>query len=561
MKFCIVQDTNQPCMYLTMLLNIDYIYKDYEILIACSENIKKYIEEFPFVYSGNIHWLILENYDYNYIKYKKNWLLALNEGIKLFNEIIFIDYNIYLINKLNISNDIKEQGIGFVSRSVDYDDDNINQKYISNIFYINNKKYLDEIENYFIENFEEWNEDENKNKVLTPEEKQVYNKKISSIDVNKLYSLVKKMNINYFLHHSNLLSTEDFFAFNNRVELKNINNEWKISDKFLHEEDKKEIKNEEDDNEEDKKEIKDEEEINFINICAINIRRTQTHEQVLSLNKKLLVKLVNYNPLYIFFINIKNSQNKIELIVPNKDGIGIWDRNNDKPGLYELLEIITKDSPYFQIKQINTDYFIFNNYILTDKASYYYLNSNIKNSSGVILCNYDSRLETELHKSNIKVVFGFYYSDYPKLLDNLSKNPISKKRFCLEILDNKVIEYELSKKKTNLNHKKVIKFNSPSEMLELISESEYLILDNFNVNLIANCIGLKTIPVLKNNALENFKNLKLHLLEVNKNFIIEPQKWENIDSENIILNNDLFYKEEIAPHNIAKKLLKIIFTL
>jgi hypothetical protein len=69
------------------------------------------------------------------------------------------------------------------------------------------------------------------------------------------------------------------------------------------------------------------------------------------------------------------------------------------------------------------------------------------------------------------------------------------------------------------------------------------------------------ISSLKNNALENFKNLKLHLLEVNKNFIIEPQKWENIDSENIILNNDLFYKEEIAPHNIAKKLLKIIFTL
>jgi hypothetical protein len=89
-------------------------------------------------------------------------------------------------------------------------------------------------------------------------------------------------------------------------------------------------------------------------------------------------------------------------------------------------------------------------------------------------------------------------SDEEKLLDNLSKNPISKKRFCLEILDNKVIEYELSKKKTNLNHKKVIKFNSPSEMLELISESEYLILDNFNVNLIANCIGLKTIPVSNN---------------------------------------------------------------
>ena len=67
--------------------------------------------------------------------------------------------------------------------------------------------------------------------------------------------------------------------------------------------------------------------------------------------------MAQYNILYMLLINLKYSNNKIEFVVPKKDGISIWDRTNDPPGLYELIDMITEDNEYFGKVETYIDYF------------------------------------------------------------------------------------------------------------------------------------------------------------------------------------------------------------
>ena len=129
MNFCLIEEEDDHYKYLlATLISIDFIYKKYNVLIACSEKTKKYIMNFPLNYNGNIKWMILDDLDDNNIRYSKNLLLAMNNAINLFGEALYVDSRINIINKIYISDDIKNQGIGFISRSVGYMQSNIEQK-------------------------------------------------------------------------------------------------------------------------------------------------------------------------------------------------------------------------------------------------------------------------------------------------------------------------------------------------------------------------------------------------------------------------------------------------
>ena len=61
MVFCLIEEEMRThCKFLlARLISIDFLYKEYDILIACSDKTKEYILNFPLKYSGNISWLIL----------------------------------------------------------------------------------------------------------------------------------------------------------------------------------------------------------------------------------------------------------------------------------------------------------------------------------------------------------------------------------------------------------------------------------------------------------------------------------------------------------------------
>ena len=72
--------------------------------------------------------------------------------------------------------------------------------------------------------------------------------------------------------------------------------------------------------------------------------------------------MAQFNIIYMLLINLKYSNNKIEFVIPNRDGVSIWDRNNDPPGLYELIDMIIEKSEYFGKTEAYIDYFSFNNF-------------------------------------------------------------------------------------------------------------------------------------------------------------------------------------------------------
>ena len=626
MNFCLLEEEdNHSRFILSTLISIDFIYKNYNVLIACSEYTKRLILEFPLEFQGNIQWLILEKLDDNNIRYAKNLLLSMRETINLFGEAIYIDCRINLINKIDIPDEIKQQGIGYVRRSVGYMSTNIQQKYIKNIFYVNDAKYLDIIEEMYSKNIDVWSEYDTKE--YTNQELKEINTKFVEYDVKIMYDLTHQQDISYFLHHKTLVSTEDFFALNDKLKLKDINSKWQIPCNLI-----KERKNYIDIREYEELDVSgvdvsgvdvsgvdvsgvdvsgvdvsgvdvsgvdvsgvdvsgvdvsgvdvsgvdvsgvdvpgvdvsgaviEEEDTTLVNISAVNIRATQLENQIIAVNKEMYSRLASYNIIYMLLVNLKFAKSKIEFVMPKRDGISIWDRTDDPPGLYELIDMITENSDYFGKVEAYVDYFSFNNFILTDKPSKYWLNNNVRKYTGFFLCNYDNSLDQAIQKIQKPSLFGFYYSDHPKLLEEISDQTLEKSKFCIEIGKTKIIEYELSKKKTSLIQKSILNYSSAREKLDIISQTQYVLYDKIDINLFANCLGLRAVPVIKNNLISEFKDKNIYMLKLNTNFVIESNDWTTILSNypQISSNNYKFYLENIKHDKIANKLLNMIFNI
>ena len=445
MNFCLLEEEdNHSRFILSTLISIDFIYKNYNVLIACSEYTKRLILEFPLQFQGNIQWLILEKLDDNNIRYAKNLLLSMRETINLFGEAIYVDCRINLINKIDISHEITQQGIGYVRRSVGYMSTNIQQKYIKNIFYVNDTKYLDIIEEMYSNNIDAWSEYDTKE--YTNQELKEINTKFVEYDVKIMYNLTHKEDISYFLDHKTIVSTEDFFALNDKLKLKDINSKWQIPCNLI-----KERKNYIDIREYEELDVSgvdvsgvdvsgvdvsgvdvsgvdvsgvyvsgvdvsgvdvsgalvEEEDTTLVNISAVNIRSTQLENQIIAVNKEMYSRLASYNIIYMLLVNLKFAKSKIEFVMPKRDGISIWDRTDDPPGLYELIDMITENSDYFGKVEAYVDYFSFNNFILTDKPSKYWLNNNVRKYTGFFLCNYDNSLDQAIQKIQKPSLFGF----------------------------------------------------------------------------------------------------------------------------------------------------------
>jgi len=557
MVFCLIEEEMRThCKFLlARLISIDFLYKEYDILIACSDKTKEYILNFPLKYSGNISWLILENLDNNNIRYTKNFIISMNKAIELFGEALYVNCRIEIINKIPISDEIKIQGIGFVSRSVNYTKENIHLRYITDILYINDVKYLEIIDNLNRENNPEWDNYSVDNYSL--EELRELNKKHCNYNIKIPALLKNNYKLDKFFPHETLISTEDFFAITNSINMTDITYKLEIPKHYVKQCDENPIDSTNIivKSEEEKEEEKD---MSLVNISCLNIRSSEVNKIIVDLNKELYSRMASYNIINMLLINIKYSSNKISFITPKQEGIGIWDRTDDVPGLYELIDMIIKDNEYFDKVEVNIDYFSFCNFIITDKPSYYWLNNTINKYSGIFICNYDDTLDKPLEKIDKSIQFGFYYSDYPKLLEEYSQKDTEKTRFCIEIQKNKIVEYELSDMQTSLHEKNIIMITSPEEKLKIIAESKFVFLDNIDVNQLANCFGLNVVPIFKKNCLDNLKDKNIYMLEYDKNYLFESDNWYSaINSREIILeNNKIFYKENVVSNKIINLLLK-----
>ena len=600
MNFCLVEEEdNHNKFILATLLSINLIYKSqYNVLISCSEATKSYILNFPFEFTGNISWLILDNLDDNNIRYFKNILYTLKVGIEKFGEVTYIDSRLDMLNKIEILDDWKNQGIAFVQRNVGYNSDTEHERYIFNLLYVNNEKYISFMDEKLKELIPEW-EDYNVELYCIDELKEI-NKKFVKEIIYMPKHICDKFTLNYFMPHRYIVSTEDFFAFSNKLQLKDIDN-WKINKTLIEQEiettvirrytqpEKKEselecvkeensddLKSDEskssDSDEEEKVEKKVEEEgekvekEEKVDIAFANIRFSALDNKVIAVSKDMVQRLAQKNILHFLLINLKNSNNGIEFIVPNKNGVGIWNRNHDCPGLYEMIDLICEDNPYVGQKHVYSDYFSFNNFIITDKEQIFYLNNNIRRYTALFLSRYSNPQIEALNMEEKPALFLEHISNYPKKLLEYSKLEHDKKRFIIEIKNNNtVVEWFLGKKKRERAQKTIYKVENRENILDYIKESKYFLIDenefeSFHNQYLCDCYALQCVPVYKSEPKQ--LGLKLLNFNYNKNYIVEPDNWSLIDNDNIneILNNNLnYYQNNMTPKGYLNRLLKTLF--
>jgi hypothetical protein len=321
-----------------------------------------------------------------------------------------------------------------------------------------------------------------------------FQKKVFEIYKNIPYKIAMKNKNMCFLSNNELVATEDFFAYKDSIEPKDISKDWKIKENP---------------------------------ISFVHIRLDEFHPQIQDFNKNMLSSLSVRNVIYMSILNLMFSKNKLEFLVPEKNGVGIWDRNEakDSNGLYRLTnEIKKRENEYFGIVETNkVDYFSFGNHLIMDKPSKYWLNNGISKYSSVLLCNYDDSMLEVLKKEDKKYEFFCYICEYPEILEDY----LNKKE----------------RKGENVDFE---------ELIKKIEEMDMCDFEQFDTQKLALCLALGTIPVIP-------EMVQKEILDLEEGVHYLRKKEEDVDLDKMRENCKKYYEENMKIEKIINKLMDYVF--
>jgi len=537
-SICVSPD-NKINNVISLLLMIDEFHDKYTCTISGCQKLKESIELFPYSFKGQIE-VVVENVNdkYSIIELLKRKLNIIKYTINKYNNTTHISSDIFFTNTFYLPDNIND--IGFIKRKVYCLEDESQRQFSFDILFLADTKYIDFIFSIFNENIPNFmshcdNSDS--------EEKEEHEKKCRAIWNKIPLNLIDKFEVTDFLPFYFCITTNDFFALDDSIKLDNINcNGFKY------------------------KEINDEEcdESQQYSIISIAIKRNVLAPPIKALNKELFNKLLLYTMKYMTFINLKYSNKNIEFIIPKKDGIGIWDRTNDKPGLYELIDLIVESYPsFFSKTEVNIDYFSINNFLISDKPSMKWLNNTIRKYSRFLTCNYDNTLIDYIDELPIGNQFLSYYSDHPKVIENMvASGDYNKKIFDIIKINDDVLEiYEIYNFDT-FRSKKLIKKIDVADLdfqskYEIISKSRYVIYNNYDIHLLSNCLALGVVPLLKDSIILLDLKHETHYIYENELYNIEYQYLDN--SNNLCSNCKEYFQNNIKSSSFIRKILNSIF--
>ncbi len=477
---CIVEENDNKELILGLLLSLEINMPNLNCVISCKDETREFIEKYPKRMELNLDFInhIRRHEEFDCIAYVQNILNSLSYSIKTYGEVLYVSHTIFMVNKLVISDEIKEQGFGFIKKCDTHcDDDKKYLDYNFDIIYLRDNNSLEQvIENISdsiddcenIINYSDYEYDEEKQKGYIDE----YRK--TPYKMSQTGAMI-------FLDKEMLVASEDFFAYKNSLNMKDIEKGFIL---------------------------------NEIPITFLNIRFTDTYPAIQNINKQILGKLPDHGIYYMSIVNMKFSKDKLQFVIPNEKGIGIWNRTNDKHFLEELISLVVdKYEDYFTKVKVNIDYYSFNNFLLMDKPSYIWLNNTIKKYTSIELYNYDDTLKKEMDINELKYDMGNYIGLYPKTLFDYLEERI--------MCDNKKDVYELNEVPSTSEEYEVL--------LETMNKFTFCKFNEFNVQLIASALALGVIPII------DYK-YELHGLEKNIHYIDTLTNIEDVDKETIIEN-------------------------
>jgi hypothetical protein len=534
-NYCIVQEgpTEQQHI-LGLLLSIELYDKGATCIVCCSAQTQAYINAFPKTLALNLDFLVLPlDVVFTPLEYLKNSWRVLHYGVTTYTDCLFVNKELIMTNPLLISAAVKAQGIGFIEKTIQTEKEF--QRYSLSLLYIREPAYVHLIKQYYetalhCPDFLTFVLPADTNEPAA-EDKPADNKKAVLQVLLQSYAdlplfLKTHLQLEVFLPPYSYVGTEDFFAFENPLKIDQISKTLSLQQHL---------------------------------IAFCNIRTDTLDKKIQQLNNYFLNSLVNKHVVYMSLLNLKMSGNKLQFIVPKRNGVGIWDRTQDKGGLYELIAFWAETYPQYLSKvEVDIDYFSFGNYVLTDKPSHIWLNNSIKKYSGLALCNYDPSLQSALPALPLPATFLFYYAYYPVQLAHFlaAAEPCEKTIDAITVTKNTgddhfTVCYAEKKAEKALAlelEKEVVDFCS---LLTLLRKVNYGVMEILDANLLATYLALGVVPILPPTLVPFDLTENVHYL---------TQKPATDDGLAQLQQQCLtYYRDQMQPPVCLQKLLHFVF--
>jgi hypothetical protein len=475
------------------------------IIISCCKKTKKLIKNFPYKFKLSFHFLDckLNKIDHsNYVLGYYNLLIdSLKYAVTNFGSVIYLYNDIYILRKFpEISNDIINQGYAFNLKKLQGHTEEITEKikYALDVIYVNNIEFLDNLL-FLLESSDKLSE--------------------------MAYDYVKKYNTEFFFNEKTCISSHDFFSFEDAIKLTDISNDFILDDDEIY---------------------------------SINIDSYANQAPIVKLNSALLTKMNIYDSVFSDIYCLENKNARFVLTIPNKNGIGIWDRKKYNSGLYELFDMFHEIYPELcNIKETSSDFFSINKFALIDIPDEKFMHRQIMNFKEVILCNFNDSITSLLDEYDINYSFLLIYSDYPRKLDEfLKKNKkimVAKERTKLTA----IISYGSTREHILINDNEYILEDAMEELLDVVGI--YIDKESFDCNMcILSCICGCVIVKGSNSTYTNKSNI-FNYLKNNYHYINEDKfnKLTNKSKFPKFLAN--YYTKYISPKAVFKNLVNKLF--
>jgi hypothetical protein len=373
---------------LSTLLSIDLFNPKTICRILCTSKTQKYIEKFPYSFTVNIEWYIVENQDLteDYNKLFSKMRVFLEETIDTYNSCLLLDSETLLVRPITIPDTIVKQVIGFIKRKVITNPKRPEEQYSNYILYFNTKEWVRkytaaacDIDNVMTS---EWY---TSCKIESRPSTDVVKRQACQCVCQTLVN-TKSLNICEFFDENNFMCTTNFFA---------VDKSWKVSEIDTSTLSRKDVN---------------------IELLRIGIE-SLLHPRLSPIIKVLIESIATYNKCYSFLFSLKFNKNVIGIRMPPLTGLAHWDRTNKNKAMRNLLNLLC-ELPYFTPEQTNTFYSA-NGTILYDAMNTEYIIPDLINAPSIDFIGFADSLLNTLNKfsKETKINFLGYLPEHYDLLN------------------------------------------------------------------------------------------------------------------------------------------------
>lgn len=508
--FCIIQTNISDCnTIISTIFSVLYQEPEATIVLCVNEKYKKHISHFPCDITKRCDFLVTDiaDNDDTPTTYISNIIKTLDYSIDKYGSCLLIPENTIMVNKITISEEVKSQEFSFLKKHyIPHTKEEVCRRFSFDLCYACSNALSEVLREAL-----------NDTTFISDKE---------DISLEEYFSIPSKIienhDITELLPSYNMISSEDFFSFTDPLKISHIN----LRTLAL-----------------------DENPISFI-----TLKMNCLSKPIEMLNETLIKIILGFQSSYFQIFALRNKSKKINLGIPNKKKIGIWSRENDVSGLYDVFDFIKKNyNDFCSVNNYSNNYFSIMCSAIYDKPSYEWLHPGIEVYNKVFYCNYDEKALEHFEHLKPPCSFAFYYTDYPyEVIKFREENDImNKERSNDKLVVSKAIKN--GKVRYPATGRRGMKYKT---LMRLVSQHDYAIMKKYDMGLFMTLIAVGTVPVLKKMP----EGLKLYNLEEGVHYLVgDSIPKDDIDFSKMRENLAEFYNEHLDLDKCFRKLLNQVF--